>query len=142
MRAVDETHDPALRSWLDSASDPATGFPIQNLPFGRLRTAAGAPWRLGVAIGDRLLDLQHANLASGDRFGSGTMSGPLPEQGGSLMELSQGGRRALQLSNGETRSSVQDGAAAVPRGYCERAGLRRIGFGACAATVLPALPPA
>ena len=59
MRAlVDETHDPALRSWVASANEPGTDFPIQNLPFGifRRRGSDGSP-SIGVAIGDRILDL-------------------------------------------------------------------------------------
>ena len=46
-------HDPQLRSWVDSANDPATDFPIQNLPFGVFaRRDAGERARVGVAIGD------------------------------------------------------------------------------------------
>jgi fumarylacetoacetase len=57
-RSLDETHDPALRSWVSSANDPRSDFPIQNLPFGVFRRRAGpdSP-RIGVAIGDRVLDL-------------------------------------------------------------------------------------
>ena len=36
---TDDTHDPALASWLASANEPNTDFPIQNLPFGRLKVA-------------------------------------------------------------------------------------------------------
>ena len=56
---VDDTHDPALRSWVASANDPAGDFPIQNLPLGvfRRRGRAEAP-RVGVAIGDQVLDLR------------------------------------------------------------------------------------
>ena len=55
---LNETHDPALRSWIESANDPATDFPIQNLPFGiyRRRGARERP-RVGVAIGDRIVDV-------------------------------------------------------------------------------------
>lgn len=60
--ALDETHDPALRSWVESANDPAGDFPIQNLPFGRFRCADGEPWRIGVAIGDQVLDLHATGL--------------------------------------------------------------------------------
>ena len=56
---VDDTHDPALRSWVAGANDPAGDFPIQNLPLGvfRRRGRAEAP-RVGVAIGDQVLDLR------------------------------------------------------------------------------------
>ncbi len=59
---IDETHDPALRSWVAAANDPACDFPIQNLPFGvfRSRAGGGGRWRCGVAIGDAILDLAAA----------------------------------------------------------------------------------
>src|SRR5207248_10109222 len=62
MCDLDETHDPALMSWIESANDPATDFPIQNLPFGRFRREGDAQWRIGVAIGDQIVDLQRAGL--------------------------------------------------------------------------------
>jgi fumarylacetoacetase len=62
---TDATHDPALRSWVPSANAPDTDFPVQNLPLGRFRPAVApgaesAPWRVGVAIGDQVLDLRLA----------------------------------------------------------------------------------
>jgi fumarylacetoacetase len=80
------------------------------------------------------------NLRSGDLFGSGTLSGPQPDQGGSLLELSQGGKRSIALSNGEQRTFLEDGDSVILRGYCQREGFRRIGFGECRGTVLPAHP--
>ena len=63
MTRLDETHDPALRSWVESANAPTTDFPIQNLPFAVFRRRGSSePWRGGVAIGDRIVDL--AALAS------------------------------------------------------------------------------
>ena len=80
------------------------------------------------------------NLRSGDLFGSGTLSGPRPDQGGSLLELSQGGKHPITLSNGEQRTFLEDGDSVILRGYCQREGFRRIGFGECRGTVLPAHP--
>jgi fumarylacetoacetase len=57
-----ETHDPGLRSWVASAQAPEGDFPIQNLPFGRFRVVPDEPWRIGVAIGDQVLDLKAAGL--------------------------------------------------------------------------------
>ncbi|RYY52998.1 MAG: fumarylacetoacetase, partial [Comamonadaceae bacterium] len=55
---LNETHDPALRSWVASAQDAGTDFPIQNLPFGVFRArGSDSPFRGGVAIGDQVLDL-------------------------------------------------------------------------------------
>jgi fumarylacetoacetase len=67
--SVDETHDPALRSWVTSANDPRSDFPVQNLPFGvfRRRGSDDSPG-IGIAIGDRILDLAacaRAGLLSG-----------------------------------------------------------------------------
>ena len=77
-------------------------------------------------------------LAAGDLLGSGTLSGPALNQSGSMLELTQGGKHPIRLASGEERSFVQDADLVVLRGGCSREGFRRIGFGACAATVLPA----
>lgn len=63
MTTIDATHDPKLRSWVESANAPGTDFPIQNLPFGRFRPAGtDEPFRIGVAIGDQVLDLKAAKV--------------------------------------------------------------------------------
>ena len=56
MAAIDETHDPGLRSWVQSANAPGADFPIQNLPFGVFE-AHGRPPRVGVAVGAEILDV-------------------------------------------------------------------------------------
>jgi fumarylacetoacetase len=78
------------------------------------------------------------NLEAGDLFGSGTQSGPAPEEAGSLLELSRGGKQPLQLASGETRTFLLDGDRVIFRAWCERPGCARIGFGAAAGTILPA----
>ena len=54
------THDPKLRSWVASANAAGCDFPIQNLPFGRFRPRRqrASASRIGVAIGDQVLDLR------------------------------------------------------------------------------------
>ncbi len=79
------------------------------------------------------------NLQPGDLLGSGTLSGPARDQAGSLLELSAGGKVPFTLPNGEQRSFLQDGDTLVLAGHCDRPGARRIGFGQCSGTVLPAL---
>lgn len=55
---TNETHDPALASWLNSANEPGCDFPIQNLPFAIFRKAGREEaWRAGVAIGHAIVDL-------------------------------------------------------------------------------------
>ena len=78
------------------------------------------------------------NLRPGDLFGSGTQSGPKPEEAGSLLELSQGGKKPLTFFNGETRTFLEDGDTVIFAGWCEKPGFVRIGFGDVKATVLAA----
>jgi fumarylacetoacetase len=61
MAKLDETHDPARRSWVQSA-DGHPEFPIQNLPLGVFAASGGEP-RVGVAIGKEILDLAAVNAA-------------------------------------------------------------------------------
>lgn len=59
----DPTLDPALRSWVQSANVAGCDFPIQNLPFGCFYPSAGQAARIGVAIGDQIVDLLAAREA-------------------------------------------------------------------------------
>lgn len=79
------------------------------------------------------------NLQSGDLPGSGTISGPTPDQAGAIIELTQGGKSPITLNNGEQRAFLKDGDAVTLRGWCERDGFARIGFGENRGEVLPAL---
>lgn len=56
MDAINETHDPDLRSWVEAANLPGARFPIQNLPFAIFEHDSDVP-RIGVGIGDRVLDI-------------------------------------------------------------------------------------
>ena len=78
------------------------------------------------------------NLEVGDLFGSGTVSGEPKESWASLLELTKGAREPLALPSGETRGFIEDGDEIIFRGYCERAGYARVGFGECRAVILPA----
>jgi len=69
------------------------------------------------------------NLRPGDLLGSGTLSGTSGDSLGSLIELTQGGKAPLSLPGGETRLFLEDGDEVIERGYCERTGAARIGFG-------------
>src|SRR5215813_2340328 len=57
---LNETHDPARRSFVETANLPGSDFPIQNLPFGVFRRDAGEKPRVGVAIGDQIVDVSAA----------------------------------------------------------------------------------
>jgi fumarylacetoacetase len=72
MTGLNETHDPSLRSWVESANAPDSDFPIQNLPFGVFRRAGSTePFRGGVAIGDQILDLAEFRLLRASRGAAG-----------------------------------------------------------------------
>ena len=57
---IDQTHDPTLKSWVESANHPDAEFPIQNLPYATFRRRGEERSRLGIAIGDMLLDATEA----------------------------------------------------------------------------------
>lgn len=59
---LDDTHDPDRQSWVEAANHEGCDFPLQNLPFGRFRRDTDPDWRIGVAIGDQVLDLRQAGL--------------------------------------------------------------------------------
>ena len=78
------------------------------------------------------------NLQPGDLLGTGTLSGPTLDQACALIELTTGGKNPIQLPNGESRTWLEDGDTIILRGWCEKPGATRIGFGECVGTVLPA----
>lgn len=97
--ALDATHDARLRSWVASANADGGDFPIQNLPFGRFHTAADATPRIGVAIGEHILDLRAAGLV--DHVDMNALMAATPAQRAALRaRLSQG------LAEGSDRQSA------------------------------------
>ncbi|HNT84302.1 MAG TPA: fumarylacetoacetase [Ottowia sp.] len=78
-------------------------------------------------------------LQPGDLLGSGTISGPGPGEAGALIELARGGQQPVDVGGGERRGFLQDGDTVILRGWCEKPGAARIGFGECRGTVLPAI---
>jgi fumarylacetoacetase len=78
------------------------------------------------------------NLEIGDLIGSGTVSGPEKSSWGSLLELTARGAEPIALPSGEKRGFIEDGDEIVFRGFCEKPGHTRIGFGECRAVILPA----
>ena len=144
--------DPQPLPYLDSPTNRATGgFDIEltaELQTPAMRERGIAPHRLC------LTNYRHAywtvaqmvahhtvngcNLNAGDLLGSGTLSGPEPEQAAALLELTMGGKQPVQLPQGEQRVFLEDGDTVTLRGWCQREGAARIGFGECVGTVLPA----
>jgi fumarylacetoacetase len=98
MNTLNATHDPKLRSWVTSANEAGGDFPIQNLPFGRFSHSPDSMPRIGVAIGDRILDLRKAGLIDTDDMNA--LMAASPEKRAALRALiSQG------LAEGSARQS-------------------------------------
>ncbi|HSV58229.1 MAG TPA: fumarylacetoacetase [Variovorax sp.] len=121
-----------LEVQLQTASMRAQGLPHTTVT--RSNFAEAAYWTVAQLVAHHTVN--GCALASGDLFGTGTLSGPAEDQAGSLLELTQAGKRPITLPNGEQRTFLQDGDAINLVGRCTRAGYRSIGFGHCAATVL------
>ncbi len=122
-----------MEVWLQTARMRADGHAGDRLCTSN---AADAYWTVAQLVAHHTVN--GCNLREGDLLGSGTLSGPLPEQAGSLLELTLGGKQRMTLSNGETRGFLDDGDSIILKADCQRDGFRRIGFGECRGTVLPA----
>ncbi|MEO8136871.1 MAG: fumarylacetoacetase [Betaproteobacteria bacterium] len=129
--------DVRLEVLLRTAAMRKAHAPAQRLMQSNFRDSY---WTLAQLVAHHTVN--GCNLQPGDLFGTGTQSGPQPGQGGSMLELSLGGKQPMTLANGEQRSFLEDGDTVILRGRCERQGYRGIGFGDCAGTVLPARHPA
>jgi fumarylacetoacetase len=118
---------------LETAAMRASGAAPQPLARTNFRHSY---WSLAQMVAHH--SVNGCNLESGDLLGTGTQSGPAPEEAGSLLELTEGGKRPLRLESGETRTFLEDGDRVILRGWCERPGCTRIGFGEASGTVLAA----
>jgi fumarylacetoacetase len=78
------------------------------------------------------------NLQTGDLMATGTVSGKSKDERGCLLELTWRGTEPIDLPNGEQRRFLEDGDEIIMKGFCEREGFRRIGFGECRGRILPA----
>lgn len=101
----------------------------ENLPAQRLSLSnfSHSYWTIAQLVAHHTVN--GCNLKAGDLLGSGTQSGPLPEEAGSLLELTGGGKQAITLSSGEQRIFIEDEDSIIMRGWTQRDGLPRIGFG-------------
>ena len=123
----------ALEVLIQTQAMREAGLPPQQLSQSNYRDAY---WTVAQMITHHAVN--GCNLQAGDLLGTGTQSGANPEQAGSLLELSAGGKNPLILANGESRTFLQDGDAIILRAHCECSGFRRIGFGDCLGQVLAA----
>ena len=125
--------DITLEVWLQTARMREQGQPALRLSQSN---ALDAYWTPAQLVAHHTSN--GCNLRTGDLLGTGTLSGPQPGQGGSLLELSAGGRQPLTLPGGEVRSFLEDGDTVTLRACCQAPGAVRIGLGSVSGTVLPA----
>ncbi|MGI8669527.1 MAG: fumarylacetoacetase [Aridibacter sp.] len=78
------------------------------------------------------------NLQVGDLMATGTVSGEEDSARGCLLEITKRGSEPVELPNGEIRKFLEDYDEIIMKGFCEKDGFRRIGFGKCRGMVLPA----
>jgi fumarylacetoacetase len=144
--------DPTPLPYLDSRKNTDAGAVAVTvevyLSSTRMREAGLAPLRLSRGSAADLywtpaqLLAHHTsngcNLQPGDLLATGTISGPAKESRGCMLELTWRGAEPLALPTGETRKFLEDGDEVIMRGYCERGGAVRIGFGECRGVVVGA----
>jgi fumarylacetoacetase len=127
--------DVKLEVWLRTARMHRENAPAVRLSQANLRDLYWTPAQM----------LAHhtsngCNLRSGDLLATGTVSGASGDSLGCLLEITQRGAQPLMLPNGEPRGFLEDGDEVIMRGYCEREGYPRIGFGECSGTIRSAIP--
>ena len=110
----------------------------QNLPAHRLTLSNTEHMYWTVAQMVAHHSVNGCQLQAGDLFGSGTLSGPQPGQFGSLLEITEGGKKPIELVSGEVRKFLEDGDEIILRARCSREGFASIGFGECRGTVVAA----
>ncbi len=142
--------DPELLPYLRDDADSATGGLAvaleARLSTARMRELALDPYRLAASDTRHLywtpaqMVAQHTlggcNLRPGDLLGSGTISTPDDGGHGSLLELTRGGTRPIELPSGETRLFLEAGDEILLTAYCQRDGYPRIGFGESRARII------
>ncbi|MCC6426655.1 MAG: fumarylacetoacetase [Phycisphaerales bacterium] len=131
--------DITLEVWLQSAQMRENGMGPVRLSRGSFRDMY---WSFAQMIAHHTSG--GCNLQQGDLIASGTVSGVAADSRGCLLELTWDGmengkakpRKGIELPTGEKRVFLADGDAVVMRGWCEREGFRKIGFGECGGVVV------
>jgi fumarylacetoacetase len=143
--------DPVLPAYLrSSANDAGGGIDIRlevDLETSSMRERGEPPqrlcatsfrhsyWTVAQLVAHHTVN--GCNLRPGDLLGTGTQSGPAAGEAGSMLELGGGGKHPIAVGSRETRAFLQDGDAVTLRGWCEKSGAARIGFGEARGLILP-----
>jgi len=97
MYEINETHDPNLKSWVESANDPETDFPIQNLPFCQFESESDELWNAGVPIGNQILGITAAFNRGLFKDTKAEMESRYAERTSCLSDLMDYGAKGLRL---------------------------------------------
>ncbi len=141
--------DPPLLEYLKGADEDAYDIQLEvGIASAQMRTVGTAPHIVSRgSFRDMFWTITQmaahhtstgCNLRVGDLLASGTVSGPEESARGCLLELTWRGTNPITLPTREERKFLADGDELVMRGWCERAGATRIGFGECRGIVTPA----
>jgi fumarylacetoacetase len=147
FRALSPEHDPPPLPYLTPPPNAALDITLEvHLTSRRMREEKMPPLRLSRG---NLKDLYWSpaqlvahhtsngcNLRPGDLLASGTVSGPSRDSLGCLLEITRRGAEPLTLPTGETRRFLEDDDEVTMRGWCEREGHARIGFGTCVGRII------
>jgi fumarylacetoacetase len=125
--------DLAVEVWLASRRMREGGIEPMRISRGNFRDTY---WTIAQMLAHHTSN--GCNLRPGDVFASGTLSGPTPDSLACLLERTRRGAEPFRLPSGEERTYLEDGDEVILRGYCEREGCARIGFGECRGIVTAA----
>lgn len=125
-------YDITIEMWIASTAMRDADLPPMLISRGNFRDMY---WTVAQLIAHHTSN--GCDLRPGDLIASGTISGPEKESRGSLLEMTWRGTEPLTLPTGEERRFLEDGDEVIMRGYCERDGAVRIGFGECRGIVVP-----
>jgi fumarylacetoacetase len=142
--------DPAPLPYLFNADDQGNGALDVELEVliqtAQMKEQGLAPHRLGLSNTLNMYwtvaqmvthhSVNGCKLQAGDVFGTGTLSGPEPDQLGSLLEMTRGGKHPIELPTGETRTFLQAGDEVILKARCHREGQVSIGFGECRGVIV------
>jgi fumarylacetoacetase len=124
-----------VETWVRSESMAARGLP--PVRFGAA-SAADLFWTPAQMVAHQTSN--GCNIEAGDLYGSGTVSGNSRDSLGSLLEITRGGSEPIALSEGLTRTFLEDGDEVTMTARCRRTGFASIGFGRCRGRVMASIP--
>jgi len=131
-RVAPPKRDGAVLPYLDDAAAEPWGLDIEfavtlNGEVISRPLFAGMYWTAAQQLAH--MTINGASLRTGDLYASGTVSGPQPDQRGSLLELCWGGAEPITLADGSVRTFLEDGDDVVISAVARTTDGRQVGLG-------------